>query len=673
MENYLIADSVPLKRAQAVSRVLSFPLYPTEKAPFLKNLKDGVKHPEHLTLLADNFEDDRLKFLFSQPVERIIDAQATDESIRDFIENTSKEELPNSLSFLLTCPVIYNCDVSKIFVDALNRRLNFNSDRFAGIHLALHEAIVNGLIHGNLDIGSEYRQSARLFVEYGKILSERLNDPAYAQKSLSISAAWDNAKLRIKIRDEGAGYVIRDNFANRSMAPTKNKTGRGLLFIAGIADSCTIDDFGREINLSFELKDDYAQSENVYMEDKDDEINEDAQKASIYLRPSVAGCRVLIIEDNLSNQTMLYRLLNVIGITMIECATDGVEGLKKVSSFKPDLIILDITMPRMNGYEVLHNLKSSPATQDIPVLIETASDTREARDKTFRTGATDFITKPINPLEFFSRIKVHLENRMLIKHLEKQLNQLNDELNSAQKMQRTLLPSDLKLQNIANKYGIHFAHHFEPSSHLGGDFWEVIPLSDSKLAVYICDFSGHGVSAALNTFRLHALITQMDNINIEIPASAMTIMNTQLLTLLPRGQFATFFLAVIDLAKDRMVYSAAGVPKPFLICNNKMQLINADGMPLGISKQAQYHNYQLDFPKGSKLMLYSDALTESPNKDGERLGEEGFSKLAEGALLQENKVPQDVVSSIMKDFFEFAPPPPPDDVTIVYLERKDDQ
>ena len=673
MENYLIADSVPLKRAQAVSRVLSCPLYPTEKAPFLKNLKDGVKHPEHLTLLADNFEDDRLKFLFSQPVERIIDAQATDESIRDFIENTSKEELPNSLSFLLTCPVIYNCDVSKIFVDALNRRLNFNSDRFAGIHLALHEAIVNGLIHGNLDIGSEYRQSARLFVEYGKILSERLNDPAYAQKSLSISAAWDNAKLRIKIRDEGAGYVIRDNFANRSMAPTKNKTGRGLLFIAGIADSCTIDDFGREINLSFELKDDYAQSENVYMEDKNDEINEDAQKASIYLRPSVAGCRVLIIEDNLSNQTMLYRLLNVIGITMIECATDGVEGLKKVSSFKPDLIILDITMPRMNGYEVLHNLKSSPATQDIPVLIETASDTREARDKTFRTGATDFITKPINPLEFFSRIKVHLENRMLIKHLEKQLNQLNDELNSAQKMQRTLLPSDLKLQNIANKYGIHFAHHFEPSSHLGGDFWEVIPLSDSKLAVYICDFSGHGVSAALNTFRLHALITQMDNINIEIPASAMTIMNTQLLTLLPRGQFATFFLAVIDLAKDRMVYSAAGVPKPFLICNNKMQLINADGMPLGISKQAQYHNYQLDFPKGSKLMLYSDALTESPNKDGERLGEEGFSKLAEGALLQENKVPQDVVSSIMKDFFEFAPPPPPDDVTIVYLERKDDQ
>ncbi|MBO5997847.1 MAG: response regulator, partial [Alphaproteobacteria bacterium] len=536
MENYLIADSVSLERVQNVAQALSFTLFPTDEVPFLNHLKPGEEPPKHLTLIADHFEDERLKFLFSQPVERIIDAQSSDESIRDFVKTTSNEELPSSFSFLLTCPVIYNCDVSRIFVEALNHRLGLTSDRSAGIHLALHEAIVNGLIHGNLDIGSEYRQSARLFMEYGKILSERLKDPAYARKSLLISANWDATKLRIKIRDEGAGYVIRDNFANRSMAAIRNKTGRGLLFIAGIADSCTIDDFGREINLTFGLKEDYTQAENVYIEDKEEPEDDNVQKNSVYSRPSVAGCRVLIIEDNLSNQTMLYRLLNVIGITMIECATDGIEGLRKVDTFKPDLIILDITMPRMNGYEVLHNLKSSPATQDIPVLIETASDTREARDKTFRTGATDFITKPINPLEFFSRIKVHLENRMLIKHLEKQLNQLNDELVSAQRMQRTLLPTDTMLQNIADRYGIHFAHHFEPSSHLGGDFWEVIPLSDTKLAVYICDFSGHGVSAALNTFRLHALITQMDNINIEIPASAMTMMNTQLLTLLPRGQ-----------------------------------------------------------------------------------------------------------------------------------------
>ena len=668
MQRFLVADSVSLARIKEVAKLDAFSLYPDNKSPFLS--AENVQNlPQHSTLLADNFEDNRLKTLFSLPFERIIDAQAMEESVSDFVSITNKEELPNAFSFLLTCPVIYRCDVAKIFVNALNQRLKLTPERSAGIHLALHEAIVNGLIHGNLDISSEYRQSARLFIEYSRILSERLQNPAYARKSLSLSASWDNVKLRIKIRDEGAGYVIRDSFANRSLTAVRNKTGRGLLFIAGIADSCTIDDFGREMNLTFGLKDDYTEAENHYLDSDDEDAPKDT---SVYSRPSVADCRVLIIEDNLSNQTMLYRLLNVIGITMVECATDGLDGLKKVETFKPDLIILDITMPRMNGYEVLHNLKSSPSTQDIPVLIETASDTREARDKTFRSGATDFITKPINPLEFFSRIKVHLENRMLIKHLEKQLNQLNEELNAAQRMQRTLLPSDIMLQNIAQKYGLHFAHHFEPSSRLGGDFWEIIPLSDTKLAVYICDFSGHGVSAALNTFRLHALITQMDNINIEIPASAMTMMNSQLLNLLPRGQFATFFLAVIDLAKDRMVYSAAGVPKPFLIHNDHIDLINADGMPLGISKQAQYHNYQIPFPKGAKLMLYSDALTESPNKNGERLGEDGFSKMVEPYVLKENASPKETVASIMTRFFEFSPKPPPDDVTVVYLQRKDE-
>ena len=121
------------------------------------------------------------------------------------------EAFDGELSFLLTCPVLYACDVARIFVDALKKRLNLNDDRASDIHMALHEAIVNGLIHGNLQIGSEYRQSARLFVEYGRLLTKRLKDPAYARKSIAICACWNKSKLVIKIKDEGAGYVIKDS------------------------------------------------------------------------------------------------------------------------------------------------------------------------------------------------------------------------------------------------------------------------------------------------------------------------------------------------------------------------------------------------------------------------------------------------------------------------------
>ena len=668
IKKYILGESVSIKKLRQIAKVEGFELFPNEKTPFLKDVKKTQKYPHPLTLVSDNFTNESLVKLLSLPIDRIVDAQALDDSIHDFLEHSEKTALKGRLSFLLTCPVIYNCDVSKIFIDALAERIKLTEAQSSGIHMALHEAIVNGLVHGNLDISSEYRQSARSFVEYGRILSERLNNPEYARKSIYISAEWDETKVVVKIRDEGAGYAVKDNFASKTISP-QTKTGRGLLFIAGIADSCTIEDYGRKINLTFSLKEDYTESENAYVKnrDVDEEEKQGEGQADSYSRPSISECRVLIIEDNLSNQTMLYRLLNVIGITLVECATDGIEGLKKVEQFKPDLIILDITMPRMNGYDVLHHLKTTPETRDIPVLIETASDTREARDKTFRQGATDFITKPINPLEFFSRIKVHLENRMLIKRLEKQLKQVNEELTSAQRMQRTLLPSDTMLNNVEEEYGLQIAHHFEPSSRLGGDFWEVIPLSLNKIAIYICDFSGHGVSAALNTFRLHALINQMDRLNVEVPASAMMIMNAQLLNLLPRGQFATFFLGVLDLEKNRLVYSSAGIPKPFLVHKGKINMLNADGMPLGISKQAQYHNSQVSFEKGDELILYSDALTESPNKEGDRMGEVGFSELVEKHI-KGNEASQ-MVELIMNDFFNYSPPPPPDDVTLVYLKR----
>ena len=96
-------------------------------------------------------------------------------------------------------------------------------------------------------------------------------------------------------------------------------------------------------------------------------------------------------------------------------------------------------------------------------------------------------------------------------------------------------------------------------------------------------------------------------------------------------------------------------------------MMNADGMPLGISKQSQYHNSQLSFEKGDELILYSDALTESPNKEGERMGELGFSKLVEAHAKGEGA--SRMVDLIMNDFFKYAPPPPPDDVTLVYLKR----
>ena len=652
---YLTGESVSLEQVCFVAESSNFTLWPTQKKPFL-TLKSKRKMPERLNVLVGDITEEKLNVLFSKPIENIIDVNALPESIEDFLAHESENQLDYEIGFLLTCPVIFACDVAQIFTEALNNRLNFSSVRYGKIHLALHEALVNGLIHGNLQLGSELRQSARDFVEYSRLLNERLNDPVYAQKSVSIWATWNDKKLEIKIRDEGAGYAVAP-VMNRK-PELKAKTGRGLRLIAGTADSCTIDDYGREITLSFMLsgEEHYQPIDDIHSDENKQEIVEDVADLS--------DCRVLVMEDNLSNQTLISKLLNVVGIDKIDMASDGIEGLKMVAKNWPDLIILDITMPRMNGYEVLHHLKSAPLTKDIPVLIQTASDTRETRDKTFSSGAADFISKPINPLEFFARVKVHLQNRQLIKGLENKLGQLNRELQAAQKMQTAMLPSEEALSDICLKYHLDIAHHFEPSSKLGGDFWQLFPISSTQMVIYLCDFSGHGVAAALNTVRLHTLITQM-NKHIGAPSAFLQKINAQLYDLLPRGQFATFFCGIIDVECQTLTYAGAGSPPPFLCSDGEIIRLDTKGLPLGITSRPSYEDHKISFAPNDTLLLFSDAFTETPNEIGIRLGNDGFEQMVLD-FMQLDNVKNGMVG-IMNAFFSYAPPPPPDDATAVLV------
>lgn len=652
---YLTGDHLPVKTIRQVAKKLKAPLWPNQEKPLIKyGLEQNF--PKRLAVLAKNLDEDKLAELFFLPVSSVIDSSALPESIESFFKKSAQTTLPHSLSFLLTCPVIYSANIALIFMRALNRHLHFSRSQFENIQFALHESIVNGLIHGNLHVNSSMRQSARDFVEYARLLHDRLNDPSYAKKSLSIVASWDKKKLEIKIRDEGAGYTSVGT--PNTTCSVYAKSGRGLRIIAGTADSCTIEDFGREVTLSFLLEDTPAShwTEKYNAEDNQAPISRDI------LASELTSCRVLVIEDNLSNQAVLTRLLSIMGITQVCMANDGVDGLQKVGEFRPDLIVLDITMPRMNGYEVLHELKKDKETASIPVLIQTAADNREAREKTFSSGATDFITKPVNPLEFFARVRVHLENRLLVQNLEKQLSQIETELASAQRMQVGILPSKKDIEDVRKKYHLDIAQYFLPSSALGGDFWQVVPISPTKLCVYLCDFSGHGMAAALNTFRLHALFSQL-NKRLSDPAEALKKLNKQLYSLLPRGHFATLFLGIIDFKKREMVYSGANAPKPLLVNKGRKLFLHTEGMPLGIVQNPKYKNYKVKMNPNDVLFLYSDALIETPNAQGERLGYKGLEKMVAPMMRQADV--NKALKEIMHAFFDYAPPPPTDDVTAV--------
>ncbi len=378
-------------------------------------------------------------------------------------------------------------------------------------------------------------------------------------------------------------------------------------------------------------------------------------------------CRILVVEDNARNRTLIERFLQAAGFHDIRFATDGEEGLQRVGDDSPDLVILDIVMPNMDGYAFLARLREDEGLQGLPVLVVTGLESADERNNVFRAGATDLINKPVNGVEMIARVNIHLENRLLIRRLEAYRARLEEELRLAREMQEGLLPSAKRLREVEHTYPLTLENHFETSSELGGDFWGIKTLDDQRLGVFITDFSGHGVTAALNTFRLHTLMEQVDQ-GLDDPASYLTTLNALLVHLIPRGQFATMFYGIIDTAANRLTYAAAAAPSPMVgTTPDSLEMLDAGGLPLGISKSATYKNREVDFPAGALLFLYSDALSETPDPEGEMLDEDGVMEMLKGAL-DHGHAP---LATLIERFRHRVNDAIPDDLTALLVSRLD--
>jgi len=139
----------------------------------------------------------------------------------------------------------------------------------------------------------------------------------------------------------------------------------------------------------------------------------------------MAQSKVLVIENNPQNMELLVAYLETLGC-QVRTAPDGIAGLEKVKIEPPDLILLDVMMPRMSGFEVCRKLKSDPASRDIPVLMVTALNELEDIERGVESGTDDFISKPVNRLELLTRVRSLLRVRHLKNELERTLAYLND-------------------------------------------------------------------------------------------------------------------------------------------------------------------------------------------------------------------------------------------------------
>lgn len=383
-------------------------------------------------------------------------------------------------------------------------------------------------------------------------------------------------------------------------------------------------------------------------------------------RADLSHCRVLVVDDAQGIRKIIGAYLQAAGISQIEYATDGIDGLAKVESFEPDLVILDIMMPEMDGFEVCRILRSDAKHRHLPVLVQTALESPSERTSVFRAGASDLITKPIHGPELVARVRVQLENRMLIRNLEDYRQHMQMELELARHMQEDILPEDGVFLQTEDCTGLRVISHFQPSAELGGDMWHIRDLGGDRVAVSSVDFSGHGVTAALNTFRLHTLMHQLPPPDPDRPSGYLQLLNAQLVDLLPVHQFATMFYAIIDLRHGSMIWSSAGAPSPIFSLGGHLQFLDSSGLPLGISLSAKYRDRRIDFPPGAGLLLYSDALTETPDGQGNAVDQDALLEMVAQAG---SDCDADTPLASLLERFRQDRSTPTDDLTVVWLQR----
>ena len=399
-----------------------------------------------------------------------------------------------------------------------------------------------------------------------------------------------------------------------------------------------------------------------------DELVRSANVKGEIVSEDISEAKILIVDDLLLLRELIRNYLSNEGFRNLYTAENGLQALEMVREIRPDLLILDILMPEMNGFDVCRQIRATPELAHIPILVQTGVEESEERLEVFKVGATDLVLKPINGSELVARVRVHLQNVFMQRRQALYHQRMASELAAASKIQASLLPSDELIDQVRDQTGIQVKAYYEASSELGGDFWGMRVLEGGRLAVFIADFSGHGVVSALNTFRLHTLLNE-SHLDWVSPGQWMKTLNEQLCRVTAVEHFATFFYAVISPEEGCLRYATAASPPVVMgTAGGSCGFIDTAGLPLGISAKADYDQQECPFENGSYTFLYSDALIETKDENGMVLEGEQILEVTRNHVNQSG--PEKLIEEILEVYPGRHVRPLPDDLTMLTLYRE---
>lgn len=380
------------------------------------------------------------------------------------------------------------------------------------------------------------------------------------------------------------------------------------------------------------------------------------------------GSAILIVDDSRLSRNLIRTAFTKAGYPNVRVAADGVQALSEIALICPDLVILDLHMPAMDGFEVCRRLRASPRTARLPILVHSSIDRATDIEAVFAAGASDLLRKPVELPELLARTRSHLERWRFEQDLVAYRSRVAVELDAARRLQAGIVPSEDDLREVAAATGLLVRGMIEPSAEIGGDIWGMSRIDDKRVSIFAADITGHGIVSAINAFRVHTLL-QTGAFDLSDPAAALEGINKGLCRTLDVGEFATFLIGTLDLETSEFIYATAGSPPPIIgdLTRQVARVCESRGLPVGMSPQATYENRRTTLKPGEFLLLYSDALTDLRMQDGEAMGWERLSQMV--ADIPRTYGPAASFERIWDRLRTSVPWPLPDDLTIALVAR----
>lgn len=384
-------------------------------------------------------------------------------------------------------------------------------------------------------------------------------------------------------------------------------------------------------------------------------------------RISSGSGKILVVDDDPVSLQLIVNFLNLENYQVIT-AENGVEALAEIGKTSFDLVLIDILMPVMSGFETCRRIRQSYPQHELPVILLTTHGKPEELSAGFDAGANDYLVKPVSKVDLVCRVASLISLRRSVLDRD-ELVSIKRDIHIAHMIQEGILS-----EPVPEMSGLSFGVCYRPMYELGGDFYEIRKIDDTTLGVLIADVSGHGISAALLCSMLKISCDVSREYSRE-PDVFLTRLNS-ILSRYAGGNFITACYAVIDMKNNVMTIANAGHWPPIIMRKRSVPEsipTNENGSPMGWVENEKYSSVVIPIENNDRIIFYTDCFIDARNKSGAMIGEKGFTDMMSASAAKSRDAVMDSAMAELKTWLSIESDDNlPDDATMIIVDVGND-